>query len=70
MKRFFHCLALVVVLAGETPAQPLDKAGEAAAKKLFDGQAIGIEAKNASEYMLITRPRRAGSARSCSSATA
>ena len=44
MKKLFTSLALglVVMLAGDTPAQPLDKTEEAAAKKLFDAQAIGL----------------------------
>jgi hypothetical protein len=44
-------LGLVAVLAAEAPAQPLDKAGEAAAKKLFDAQTIGVELKLQGEYV-------------------
>jgi len=43
-------LGLVAALAGEIRAQPLSKADEAAAKKLFDVQAIGVELKLQGEY--------------------
>lgn len=44
-------LCLVMVLPGETQAQALDKAAEAAAKKLFDAQAIGVELAFQGEYV-------------------
>jgi len=44
-------LGLVAGLAAEAPAQPLDKTAEAAAKKLFDAQAIGVELKLQGEYV-------------------
>jgi hypothetical protein len=53
MNKFLISLALGLVagLAAEAPAQPLDKAGEAAAKKLFDAQTIGVELKLQGEYV-------------------
>lgn len=60
MKKSFLGLALVVMLAGETPAQPLDKAEEAAAKKLFDPQTVGIEAKLQGEYFGKDGDKRVG----------
>jgi len=62
MKKLFTSLALglVVVLAGETPAQTLDKAGEAAAKKLFDAQTIGVELKLQGEYVGKDEEKRVG----------
>jgi hypothetical protein len=53
-------LGLVAVLAAEAPAQPLDKAGEAAAKKLFDPQAIGVELKLQGEYVGKDGEKRVG----------
>lgn len=51
MKKSFTGLVLgLAVLAGDAPAQPLDPAEQAAAKKLFDSQAIGVEAKLQGEY--------------------
>ena len=44
-------LCLVVVWPGESPAQTLDKDAEAAAKKLFDAQSIGVELKLQGEYV-------------------
>ncbi|QDU24982.1 hypothetical protein ETAA8_00430 [Anatilimnocola aggregata] len=44
-------LCLLVVMPGESLAQTLDKAAEAAAKKLFDRQSIGIELKMQGEYV-------------------
>ena len=62
MKKLFTSLALglVVVLAGETPAQTLDKAGEAAANKLFDAQTIGVELKLQGEYVGKDGEKRVG----------
>jgi hypothetical protein len=62
MNRFVTSLALglAVVLAGETPAQSLDKKEEAAAKKLFDAQAIGVEAKLQGEYVGKNGEKRLG----------
>jgi hypothetical protein len=44
-------LGLVVGLAADAPAQPADKTAEAAAKKLFDAEAIGAELKLQGEYV-------------------
>ena len=44
-------LCLLVVMPGEALAQTLDKAAEAAAKKLFDRQSIGIELTMQGEYV-------------------
>lgn len=44
-------LCLLAALPGETPAQTLDKAAEAAAIKLFDAQSIGVELKLQGEYV-------------------
>ena len=44
-------LCLLVVMPGEALAQTLDKAAEAAAKKLFDRHSIGIELKMQGEYV-------------------
>lgn len=44
-------LCLVVVWPGESPAQTLNKDAEAAAKKLFDAQSIGVELKLQGEYV-------------------
>lgn len=44
-------LASAFLWMGEAQAQTLDKAGEAAAKKLFDAPAIGIELKLQGEYV-------------------
>lgn len=44
-------LGLVAGLAADAPAQPLDKAGEAEAKKLFHAQTIGVELKLQGEYV-------------------
>lgn len=62
MKKLFSSLALwlVVLLAGGTPAQTLDKGGEAAAKKLFDAQAIGVEARLQGEYVGKDGDRKVG----------
>ena len=53
MKSFLKCLSLwlVVGLAGRTSAQSLDKTAEAAAKKLFDRKAIGVELELQGEYV-------------------
>lgn len=42
---------VAVLLPGETQAQTLDPAAEAATKKLFDEQAIGVELKLQGEYV-------------------
>ena len=52
MKKWFAILALwLVVLSAQTPAQPADKETEAAAKKLFHPELIGIELKLQGEYV-------------------
>jgi len=53
MKKLFtgSALWLVVVSTGQTPAQTLDKAAEAAAKKLFDVRTIGAGLKLQGEYV-------------------
>lgn len=44
-------LCLAVMVSGEAQAQGLDKAAEAAAKKLFDAVMIGVELKLQGEYV-------------------
>ena len=53
MKKLVTSLSLCLVIAwpAVAPAQTLDPATEAATKKLFDGQAIGVELKLQGEYI-------------------
>ncbi|MFO0864997.1 MAG: DUF1080 domain-containing protein [Gemmataceae bacterium] len=53
-------LCLVAASAGVSRAQALDKAAEAAAKKLFDPQAAGIEFKLQGEYIGKDGEKRIG----------
>lgn len=62
MKHLFCCLMLWLVagLPRETLAQTLDKATEAAAKKLFDAATIGVELKLQGEYLGKEGEKRIG----------
>ena len=62
MKYFIKGLALclAVGLTGATQAQTLDKAAEAAAKKLFDPTAIGVELTLQGEYVGEEKGKRVG----------
>lgn len=53
MRKFVTSVALCLMIAwpAVAPAQTLDSATEAATRKLFDGQAIGIELKLQGEYI-------------------
>ncbi|MFO0820710.1 MAG: DUF1080 domain-containing protein [Pirellulales bacterium] len=53
-------LCLFAVAAEETQAQSLDKAAEAAAKKLFDASGIGVELKWQGEYVGSEGDKRVG----------
>ncbi|MFM8272024.1 MAG: DUF1080 domain-containing protein [Gemmata sp.] len=53
-------LGLVAALAADAPAQPPDKMAEAAAKKLFDAQAIGAELKLQGEYVVKDGDKQTG----------
>ena len=53
-------LGLFAGLAAKAPAQPLDKTAEAAAKKLFDAQTIGVELKLQGEYVGKDRDKQVG----------
>lgn len=53
MRKFITSLAMCSVMAwpAVAPAQTLDSATEAATRKLFDAQAIGVELKLQGEYV-------------------
>lgn len=62
MGNFINCFALglLIGLTGSTQAQTLDKVAEAAAKKLFDPKAIGVELKLQGEYVGEEKGKRVG----------
>src|SRR5262245_8493538 len=61
MKNSINGLALwLVVGLGATQAQTLDKAAEAAAKKLFDPTTIGVELRRQGEYVGEEKGKRVG----------
>ncbi len=62
MKKLFTGLTLClgVVLSSQSQAQTLDKATEAAAKKLFDTQTIGVELTLQGEYVGKDGEKRVG----------